>query len=60
MYPYHNRNIERIKNGELIDVQKGQGEYKIILIFKTYPYTRPIKGKSLFRYRKYIDIQKYI
>ncbi len=59
MYPYHNRNIQRIKNGELIDIQKGQGEYKIILVFKTHPFTRPIKEKSLYRYKQYINIEKY-
>lgn len=52
MYPYHNRCIQRIKNGELINIEEGEGEYAIVLIFKTPPFRRPIKRISLYRYEK--------
>lgn len=55
MYPYHNRNIQRIKNGELTEIRKGEGDFAIVLVFKTYPFTRPIRHKSLYKYKKYIN-----
>lgn len=50
MYPYHNKIRQRINNGELIGIEKGQGEFAIVLIFKTYPFTRPIRPHSVYKY----------
>lgn len=53
MFPYHNRNIQRIKNGELTDFEFcEQGEFALILHFSTFPFTRPIREHSLWRYEK--------
>lgn len=52
MYPYHNRCIQRIRNGELVGIEDGTGEYAVVLIFSTPPYRRPIKAYSLYRYEK--------
>ena len=52
MYPYHNRILQRIKNGELVEVKKGEGAYALVLVFSTYPYLRPIKYAALYRYEK--------
>ncbi|MGN1042649.1 MAG: hypothetical protein ACI4SK_04110 [Christensenellales bacterium] len=51
-YPYHNRIIQRIKNGELIDVRKGEGEFCLVFVFSTFPYLRPIRKTALYRYEK--------
>lgn len=50
MYPYHNRIRQRINNGELVGIQQGTGEFAIVLLFSTYPYTRPIREHSVWRY----------
>lgn len=50
MYPYHNRIRQRINNGELVGIQQGTGEFAIILLFSTYPYTRTIREHSVWRY----------
>lgn len=50
MYPYHNRIKQRIKNGELIGVEKGKGEFAVVFIFSTKPYRRPVREQSLWRY----------
>lgn len=52
MYPYHNINIQRIKRGELVKVEKGKGDYAIVLVFSTYPFFRPIKHHAVFKYAK--------
>lgn len=52
MYPYHNRILQRIRNGELLEVKKGKDEYAIVLVFATPPYLRPIKFSALYRYEK--------
>ena len=52
MYPYHNRILQRIKNGELIGFEFTDGEFALILHFSTYPFTRPIREHSLWRYEK--------
>lgn len=59
MYSYHNSIKHRINNGELIgykyvDNYKNIGEC-LLLVFKTYPYERPIRP---YRYNEYIDILK--
>ena len=50
MYPYHNRILQRIKNGELTGIKKGEGIYAFVLLFSTYPFTRPIKHDAAYRY----------
>lgn len=52
MYPYHNRCMQRIKNGEAISVEKGEGEFAMVLVFCTPPYRRPVRERSLYRYEK--------
>lgn len=55
MYPYHNRIIQRIKNDELVSVEKGSGEFFAVFVFNTYPYTRPIREHAVFRYEKILE-----
>ena len=50
MYSYHGRIRQRIKNGELRGIIKGDGEFAIILLFNTCPFTRPIRERALYRY----------
>ncbi len=53
MYPYHNRILQRIKNGELIGFEFcDSGEFAMILKFSTYPYTRPIREHAVWRYEE--------
>lgn len=52
MYSYHNRIRQRINNGELVGIKKGDGEFSFILLFSTYPYERPIRPHSAYRYEK--------
>lgn len=59
MYPYHNRIKQRIKNGELIGIEKGKGEFAVVFIFSTKPYRRPIRESSLWRYEN-ISFYDYI
>ena len=51
-YNYHARNIERIKNGEFIGFEFTDGEFALILHFNTYPFTRPIRPHSVWKYEK--------
>ena len=63
MYPYHNRNVQRIKRGELLAVyppspdspQKDEDEYVFVLVYKTPPYLRPVKRSAVFRYEKILS-----
>lgn len=50
MYSYHNRIKQRINNGELIGVKRGSGEFAIVLLFSTPPFSRPIRAHALWRY----------
>lgn len=52
MYSYHNRIRQRINNGELVGIKNGDGEFSFILLFSTYPYERPIRPHSAYRYEK--------
>lgn len=59
MYPYHNLNKKRIRNGELlgyeyVDNYKNIGEC-LVLYFKTYPFERPIRP---YKYYEYNDLLK--
>lgn len=50
-YNYHAKNLQRIKNGELIDVKEScDKSFAFVLIFSTHPYTRPIRPHSVYRY----------
>lgn len=52
-YNYHGRNKERIRNGELVGFQFCErGEFAVVLQFKTYPHTRPIRAHSLWLYEE--------
>ena len=57
MYPYHAIIKQRIRNGELADVQETDNYRNIgpckLLIFKTDPIIRPIRPH---RYAEYDDI----
>lgn len=57
MYPYHNLNKKRIKNGELtgyeyINDYKNIGEC-LLLYFNTPPFERPVRP---YKYFEYTDI----
>ena len=50
-YNYHAKNIKRIKQGELIGILESEDEkFAFILLFSTYPFTRPIRHHALERY----------
>ena len=55
MYPYHNRIKQRIKNGELVGIEKGTGEFAFVFIFITPPFKRPIRSHSVWRYEDIIS-----
>ena len=51
MYPYHNRIRQRINNGELIGIEKSEkGEFAFVLVFNTFPFTRPIRHHAVYKY----------
>lgn len=52
-YNYHARNMERIKNGELVGFELTDGgEFALVLKFSTYPFTRPIREHSVYKYEE--------
>ena len=52
-YNYHARNMERIRNGELVGYEFcNDGEFAVILHFSTKPFRRPIREHSLWRYEE--------
>ena len=54
MYPYHNRIRQRINNGELVGILESEKEeFAFVLLFRTYPFTRPIKHHAI---GKYLDL----
>ena len=54
MYPYHNKIRQRIKNGELVAIiQSEKEEFAFVLIFSTFPFTRPIRHQAV---KKYLDL----
>ena len=59
MYPYHNRIKQRIKNGELVRIEKGSGEYALVFVFSTPPFTRPIKPSALWRYEDILKSYRF-
>lgn len=59
MYPYHNRIIQRIKNGELIGIGESDSkEFAFVLLFNTEPFTRPIRPHSVYRYKDILEKEK--
>ena len=61
MYPYHNRIRQRINNGELIGIQPSdKNEFAFVLVFSTYPYTRPIRHHAINKYLDLIGEQKWV
>ena len=51
MYPYHNRIRQRINNGELVGIlESDKEEFAFVLVFKTYPFTRPIRHHAVVKY----------
>lgn len=55
VYPYHNKIKQRIRNGELVRIEKGEGEYALVFVFSTPPFIRPVKYSALWRYEKILD-----
>lgn len=57
MYPYHNRNIQRIRNGELIDHYFVDNYPKIgeamVLLFNSEPHRVPVRPHA---YHKYVNV----
>ena len=54
MYPYHNRIRQRINYGEFIGIEPSENEdFAFVLVFKTYPFTRPVRHHAI---EKYLDL----
>lgn len=50
-YNYHGRIMERIENGELVDIVESKDpQFAMVFVFNTAPYTRPIRPHAVFRY----------
>lgn len=60
MYPYHNRIKQRIANGELVGIEQGSGEFAIVFVFSTPPFTRPIRPHALWRYEEILRGKYYV
>lgn len=58
MYPYHNRIKQRINKGELVRIEPSTGEFAFVFVFSTYPFTRPIRPHSVWRYWDIINKEK--
>ena len=51
MYPYHNKIKQRINNDELIGIEESKDkQFAFVLVFNTYPYTRPIRHHAVSKY----------
>ena len=54
-YNYHARNLQRIADGELIGIEPSDNsEFAFVLVFNTYPPTRPIRHHATWRYEQII------
>ncbi len=51
-YNYHARNMERIRNGELVGFEFCEGEFALVLKFSTAPFTRPIREHAVWKYEE--------
>jgi hypothetical protein len=57
-YCYHNRIRQRINNGELIGIEPSEKEeFAFVLVFKTYPFTRPIRWTATQKYSDLFEIK---
>lgn len=57
MYSYHNRILQRIRNGEWTGVKESTDErFAFVLLFSTPPYTRPIRPHAAWRYHELLGI----
>ena len=60
-YNYHARNMERIRNGELIGFEFcDDGEFAIVLKFKTEPFHRPIRPHAIYKYEEILKELKVV
>ena len=60
MYPYHNRIKQRIRNGELIGIERSEDvRFAFVFIFSTPPYTRPIRLHAVWRYSDVLEAYGY-
>ncbi len=56
MYPYHNMIKKRIKQGELIRIQKIKDEdFAFVFIFSCHPYSRPIRHHAVSKYKSILS-----
>lgn len=56
-YNYHASNFKRIENGELIAVENSaEDQFAFILLFSSYPYTRPIRPHSVHKYERFFAL----
>ena len=53
-YNYHARNIERIKNEELIGFAfcDDDKDFALVLYFNTEPFSRPIRHHAVYKYEE--------
>lgn len=52
-YNYHARNMERIRNGELVGFELTDGgEFALVLYFNTEPFSRPIRHHAVYKYEE--------
>lgn len=59
-YNYHARNMERIKNGELVGFEFCEGEFALVLKFSTEPFTRPIREHAVHKYEEILKELSYV
>lgn len=61
MYPYHNKILQRIRQGELIGVEKSKdSRFAFVLIFATQPITRPVREHAVKRYMSVEKVQQFL
>lgn len=58
-YNYHARNMERIKNGELVGFEFCEGEFALVLNSSTEPLTRPIREHAVYKYEEILKELSY-
>lgn len=58
-YNYHARNMERIRNGELVGFEFCEGEFALVLKFSTEPFTRPIREHAVYKYEEILKELSY-
>ena len=53
-YCYHNRIRQRINNGEFLGIEPSEKEeFAFVLVFETFPFTRPVRHQAV---EKYLDL----